>query len=115
MRDSIELLCCFAFIFPERLPARMVQSKSSVPFRNAGFGKDTNVINADSQMLRNPGKDNKAKVERKSRPSSKWILWSRGWITETCAFIFSALTLGGLVTTLLGHQDKPLPDWPQLI
>lgn len=92
----------------------MAQPRSSAPFLNAGF-EDTDVVNAGSQTSRDPGKVNKAEDERKSRPSPIWTLWSRGWTAETCAFMFSVLTLGGLVTTLLAHQDKPQPKWPQLI
>ncbi|KAF2999342.1 hypothetical protein E8E13_005620 [Curvularia kusanoi] len=38
-----------------------------------------------------------------------------GWTAETCSFIISILALGGLVATLLVHQGKPLPEWPQLV
>jgi hypothetical protein len=38
-----------------------------------------------------------------------------GWTTETCSYIIAILALGGLVATLLVHQGKPLPQWPQLV
>jgi hypothetical protein len=41
--------------------------------------------------------------------------WSKSWTTETFSLIVSVLTLAGLVTTLLAHQNKPLPQWPQLV
>jgi hypothetical protein len=41
--------------------------------------------------------------------------WKKNWTVETFSFIFSILTLAGLVVTLVAHQGKPLPDWPQLI
>ena len=41
--------------------------------------------------------------------------WKKSWTVETFSFIFSVLTLAGLVATLSTHQGKPLPKWPQLI
>jgi hypothetical protein len=41
--------------------------------------------------------------------------WKKSWTVETFSFIFSVLTLVGLVATLSAHQGKPLPKWPQLI
>jgi len=38
-----------------------------------------------------------------------------GWTAETCSFVFAVLSLLGLVVTLFVHQNKPLPQWPQLI
>ncbi|KAF3045733.1 hypothetical protein E8E11_007451 [Didymella keratinophila] len=38
-----------------------------------------------------------------------------GWTAETCSFVFAILSLLGLVVTLFLHQNKPLPQWPQLI
>ena len=42
-------------------------------------------------------------------------LRKKSWTVETSSFIFSVLTLAGLVVTLSAHQGKPLPKWPQLI
>lgn len=39
----------------------------------------------------------------------------KSWTVETFSFIFSILTLAGLIATLSAHQGKPLPKWPQLI
>jgi hypothetical protein len=41
--------------------------------------------------------------------------WGGSWRTETYSFIISITALVGLVTTLLAHQNKPLPQWPQLV
>ena len=41
--------------------------------------------------------------------------WNRSWTLETLSLIASILTLAGLVSTLLAHQNKPLPQWPQLV
>ena len=41
--------------------------------------------------------------------------WNRGWTIETTSSIFSVLSLANPVTTLVAHQDKPQPNWPQLI
>lgn len=41
--------------------------------------------------------------------------WDYGWTAEVCSYIFSLLTFGGLVTILLVHQNKPIPEWPQLV
>jgi hypothetical protein len=41
--------------------------------------------------------------------------WKRSWTAETFSFVFSVLTLAGLVAILSAHQGKPLPNWPQLI
>jgi hypothetical protein len=38
-----------------------------------------------------------------------------GWTAETCSYVFAVLSLLGLVATLFAHQNKPLPEWPQLI
>lgn len=40
---------------------------------------------------------------------------SNKWAAETIALIMTMLALGGLVSTLLTHQSKPLPNWPQLV
>jgi hypothetical protein len=61
-----------------------------------------------------------------SIPARKRLGWTRcmrgskciggmNWTTETCSYIFSIFALAGLVTTLLVHQSKPLPQWPQLV
>jgi hypothetical protein len=42
-------------------------------------------------------------------------LWKGSWTAETCSFILAIIALGGLVATLLVHQGKPLPQWPQLV
>lgn len=42
-------------------------------------------------------------------------MWRKSWTTETFSFALSILTLAGLVTTLLAHQGKPFPEWPQLV
>jgi hypothetical protein len=42
-------------------------------------------------------------------------VWSSSWTAETCSYIFSLLTLAGLIITLLAHQSKPIPQWPQLV
>jgi hypothetical protein len=55
--------------------------------------------------------------------SSRWTralhtvnrLWKRSWTTETISLGFSIFTLAGLIATLLAHQHKPLPQWPQLV
>lgn len=41
-------------------------------------------------------------------------VWKMGWTAEVLSFLFALLSLLGLVATLIAHQDKPLPDWPQL-
>ncbi|OAL49028.1 hypothetical protein IQ07DRAFT_511955 [Pyrenochaeta sp. DS3sAY3a] len=40
---------------------------------------------------------------------------SNKWAAETIALIMSMLALGGLVSILLTHQTKPLPNWPRLV
>jgi hypothetical protein len=42
-------------------------------------------------------------------------LWMGSWTAETCSYILAIIALGGLVATLLVHQGKPLPQWPQLV
>jgi hypothetical protein len=42
-------------------------------------------------------------------------LWRKGWTAETCSCIFALLSLVGLVVTLMAHQNRPLPDWPQIV
>lgn len=42
-------------------------------------------------------------------------IWAKSWTTETCSYVISVLALAGLVATLLSHQNKPLPQWPQLV
>ena len=41
--------------------------------------------------------------------------WNKSWTLETLSLIASIVTLAGLVSTLLAHQNKPLPQWPQLV
>lgn len=41
--------------------------------------------------------------------------WNKSWTLETSSLIASILTLAGLVSTLLVHENKPLPQWPQLV
>ena len=43
------------------------------------------------------------------------VLWRKSWTSETCSYIIATLALAGLVATLLVHQNKPLPQWPQLV
>jgi hypothetical protein len=110
----------------------MAQRRSPAPFLNAGFEDEyADTVNAASQTSRDSdeaNKDNRGQIFRLNTNTTTWYsrtrartrytmwkLWSRGWTAEVCAFIFSALSLGGLVTTLLAHQDKPQPNWPQLI
>ncbi|KAJ8116651.1 hypothetical protein OPT61_g1971 [Boeremia exigua] len=42
-------------------------------------------------------------------------VWGKSWTAETGSYIISILALAGLTATLLVHQDKPLPQWPQLV
>lgn len=42
-------------------------------------------------------------------------LYQRGWTAEIFSYLFAMISLLGLVTTLLVHQDRPLPKWPSLI
>lgn len=42
-------------------------------------------------------------------------VWSKSWTAETSSYIVSILSLAGLVTTLMAHEEKPLPQWPQLV
>ncbi|OAG03074.1 uncharacterized protein CC84DRAFT_1064174, partial [Paraphaeosphaeria sporulosa] len=37
------------------------------------------------------------------------------WTAETHILVFSVLTFAGLVATLMAHQNKPNPKWPQLV
>ncbi|KAF2631181.1 hypothetical protein BU25DRAFT_386135 [Macroventuria anomochaeta] len=39
----------------------------------------------------------------------------KGWTAELCSYVFAVLSLFSLAATLLAHQGKPLPEWPQLI
>jgi hypothetical protein len=41
--------------------------------------------------------------------------WTGSWTAEACSYILAIIALGGLVATLLVHQGKPLPQWPQLV
>ena len=41
--------------------------------------------------------------------------WNYSWTAETCSFAFSLLTFTGLVTMLLVHQNRPIPEWPQIV
>ncbi|KAH6873136.1 hypothetical protein BKA58DRAFT_161492 [Alternaria rosae] len=42
-------------------------------------------------------------------------IWRKGWTAETCSCIFALLSLIGLIVTLTAHQNRPLPDWPQIV
>ena len=42
-------------------------------------------------------------------------LCTRSWTAETCSYILSIVALAGLIVTLLAHQTKPLPQWPQMV
>lgn len=42
-------------------------------------------------------------------------VWTKSWTAETFSYVFSILSLAGLIATLMVHQNKPLPDWPQLV
>lgn len=42
-------------------------------------------------------------------------IWSRSWTAETCSYVVSILALAALIATLQTHQNKPLPQWPQLV
>lgn len=38
-----------------------------------------------------------------------------GWTAEICSYVFAVLSFLGLLATLFAHQNRPLPEWPQLI
>lgn len=42
-------------------------------------------------------------------------LWKRSWTAEALSCIFALLSMLGLVATLLAHENRPLPQWPQLV
>ncbi|USP79036.1 hypothetical protein yc1106_06310 [Curvularia clavata] len=42
-------------------------------------------------------------------------MWGQSWTLETLSLVVSILGLAGLIATLLAHQSKPLPQWPQLV
>jgi hypothetical protein len=42
-------------------------------------------------------------------------MWGKSWTVETLSWIVSIMALVGLIATLLAHQSKPLPQWPQLV
>jgi hypothetical protein len=42
-------------------------------------------------------------------------IWQNRWATETCSCLFALLSLAGLIATLHAHQNRPLPQWPQLV
>ena len=42
-------------------------------------------------------------------------MWGQSWTLETLSLFVSILGLAGLIATLLVHQSKPLPQWPQLV
>jgi hypothetical protein len=45
-----------------------------------------------------------------------WLrFWSGRWTAETFSCIFAIVALLGLVATLAAHEDKPLPQWPQIV
>ena len=52
-----------------------------------------------------------------SKKSSKTVkrFWGQSWTVETLSLVVSVLGLAGLVATLLAHEYKPLPQWPQLV
>lgn len=39
----------------------------------------------------------------------------KGWTAEVYSYVFVVLSFLGLVATLFAHQNKPLPEWPQLV
>jgi hypothetical protein len=41
--------------------------------------------------------------------------WNYSWTAETCSYVFSLLIFAGLVAMLLVHQDKAIPEWPQIV
>jgi hypothetical protein len=49
------------------------------------------------------------------RSSVMGRLFQKGWTAETCSCIFALLSLLGLVATLLAQQNKPMPEWPQIV
>ncbi|KAH6839314.1 hypothetical protein B0T12DRAFT_428395 [Alternaria alternata] len=64
----------------------------------------------------------KSHQPQSSVPTRSGVGWTRAvqglnrnWTAETLSYIVSILALAGLVTTLLAHQNKPLPQWPQLV
>lgn len=43
------------------------------------------------------------------------LTWRRKWTAEICSYIVSVLSLAGLAATLVVHDGKPLPQWPQIV
>jgi hypothetical protein len=92
---------------------------------------DTNAANKAMGSSKDGQKPRKRKVSYYISPivkSAAWIkagwtksthaisrFWKRSWTAETCGFTLSVLCLGGLIATLLTHQNKPQPKWPRFI
>lgn len=53
--------------------------------------------------------------EQKQRARDTSRTLGKSWTAETGSFVVSILAIAGLVGTLLAHQSKPLPQWPQLV
>jgi hypothetical protein len=65
--------------------------------------------NSSQSKVRNP----------KPRTGDRWAragrILNKDWTAEALSFTVSVLALVGLIVTLLAHQHKPLPQWPQLV
>ena len=83
---------------------RMAHSRWSSPHRS---------LHIDLEGIRKYRGSSSSNTLTYMRSVDRW--WNSSWTAEACSFILSIITLAGLVATLLVHQRKPLPQWPQLI
>jgi hypothetical protein len=74
-----------------------------------------NEPNLSTESKSRPDQPKKHGLVATPRRRNLAALYRRGWTAEICSCLFALISLLGLVTTLLVHQDRPLPKWPSLI
>jgi hypothetical protein len=100
------------------------RTERSLPYTNAPPHQEQPECDvANSNRDQSPIHSPKQHPMAMAHQGSKWTrglrkvsrMCNKSWTVETLSFIVSILTLAGLVATLLKHQHKPLPQWPQLV
>jgi hypothetical protein len=102
-----------SFSSPTANAQNELEERTQKPTKRNGTSLSTVIVSHLDQQE----KEGLGVVARRRRCSYSMItaLYRRGWTAEICSCFFALISLLALVTTLLVHQDRPLPKWPSLI
>lgn len=94
-------------------PDARTQAERQIPATGSEYSLATDVASQSNEQE----KIGLGVVDPKRRlPCNKIVtMYRSGWTAEICSCMIALISLIALVTTLLVHQDRPLPKWPSFI